>query len=117
LLVVLPAVAALFAERSSAAPSSGKPVYEVGAPLIYRQDEASTRPVPEARDIQPSERGEFYYYSLVSYLRVVEVLDDDRIVAVGSNQKRLCFWPNNSGLRKAGVTERVLHPRRFPRLA
>jgi hypothetical protein len=79
----------------------------IGAAVIYRREEASTRPAPDAQDIRPAERGEFYYYSIIRYLRVPEVLDDGRLIAVTANLQRLCFWPDDSSLRKARWTERL----------
>src|SRR5439155_8923065 len=68
-----------------------RPPFSVGAPIIYRQDQASTRPSSAAHDVRPSPRGEFYYYTVINYLRVIEVLDDQRIVAVARNNQRLCL--------------------------
>jgi hypothetical protein len=45
---------------------------------------------------------------------VTDVLDDSRIVAVARDNQRLCFWPNDSQLRKARLTERFLYRWRFP---
>lgn len=64
----------------------------------------------------PSERGEFYYYSLINYLRVADVLDDGRIIAIARNNKRLWLWPNDSQLRKARLLERLLYRWRFPHI-
>lgn len=88
--------------------------FSIGTPVVYRQDEVSANPALNARDIHPAERGEYYYYSILHYLRVIEVLNDGRVIAVARNHERLCFWPNDSGLRKARLTERLFHPLRFP---
>jgi hypothetical protein len=88
----------------------------VGAPVIYRQEEVSTRPTADARDIRPAARGEYYYYSIINYLRVIEVLADGRIIAVSRNNQRLCFRPNDSALRKARFNERLIYRLRFPRV-
>jgi hypothetical protein len=114
LLVILPATAALLFETSIRQRSLLKPGYTVGTPLVYRQQEVSTRPAANAREIRPAERGDFYYYSIINYLRVVEVLRDGRIIAVTRNEARLCFWPNESNLRKARLRERLIYPPRFP---
>lgn len=92
------------------------PTFSIGTPVVYCQDKVATHLISEAYEIHPSERGEFYYYTILSYLRVIEVLGDGRVVAIARNHKRLCFWPNDSSLRKARLTERLLHPFRFPHL-
>ena len=115
LLLLLPAAAALISEASRWQRSSIRPPFSIGAAVIYRQELASTRPTADARDIRPATRGEYYYYSIINYLRVTEVLGDGRIIAVARNHKRLCFWPNDSALRKARLKERLFHRQRFPR--
>ena len=115
LLVLLPAAAALISEASLWRRSSIKAAFSIGAPLIYRQEVASTSPTPDARDIRPATRGEYYYYSIIDYLRVIEVLGDGRIIAVARDDKRLCFWPDDSSLRKARLNERLIYRQRFPR--
>ena len=113
LLVFLPGAVALLSVPSLLPRVATRSVFNVGTPLIYRQDEVSVRPIANAHDVQPAERGEFYYYSIINYLRVTEVLGDGRIIAVARNHQRLCFWPNDSSLRKARLTERVRYRRRF----
>src|SRR5207248_3624746 len=54
-------------------------------------------------------------YTVINYLRVAEVMADGRIIAVARNNKRLCFRPNDSGLRKARLAERLIYRPRFPR--
>ena len=112
ILVLLPAAAGFLSERSFWQPSV--PVFSIGTPVVYRQEEVSTRPTANACDVHPAERGEFYYYSIINYLRVIEVLDDHRIIAVARDNKRICLWPNESGLRKARLTERLIYRFRFP---
>ena len=107
ILVLAPAVAAFLAERALSPRPTIRPDFCIGTRVIYRREEVSTRPTPGARDIRPAERGEFYYYNIINYLRVIEVLDDGRIVAATRNQQRLCFWPDDSSLRKARLTERL----------
>ena len=115
LLVLVPA-AALISEASRWHRSSIRPAFSIGAAIIYRQERvASTRPTANAHDIRPATRGEYYYYSIINYLRVTEVLGDGRIIAVARNHKRLCFWPNDSALRKARLNERLFYRQRFPR--
>lgn len=112
ILVLLPAVVAFLSERSIWQP--GLPVFSVGTPVVYRQEEISTRPAPNARDVRPAERGEYYYYTIINYLRVAELLGDGRIIAIARNHERLCLSPHNSSLRKARLTERLIYRFRFP---
>lgn len=114
LLVIVPAAVAFLSETSLLSRAIITPAFGIGSPVVYSRRAISTQPVSGARDVQPSERGEFYYYNLVNYLRVTEVLDDGRVIAVARNNKRLCFSPNDSRLRKARVTERLIYRRRFP---
>lgn len=113
-LVLLPAAAALLSQIPPLTRADTGSVFSVGAPVVCLQEEVTNCPTSDAHDIRPSERGEYYYYSILNYLRVTEVLGDGRIIAVARNHERLCLWPNDSSLRKARLTERVFHPLRFP---
>ena len=113
-LVLLPAAAALLSQISFSQRLPAGPAFSVGAPIVYLREEVTNCPASDARDIRPSERGEYYYCSILNYLRVTEVLGDGRIIAVARNHERLCFWPNDSSLRKARLAERLFHPLRFP---
>jgi hypothetical protein len=115
LLVTLLAAGAVLSETSFWQRTSLKPAFRIGAPVVYRQQEVSTRPAADACDVHPAERGEYYYYTIINYLRVAEVMADGRIIAVARNNKRLCFRPNDSGLRKARLAERLIYGLRFPR--
>ena len=84
--------------------------------MVYRQEEVSNCPGPDAHDIRPAARGDSYYYSIISYLRVSELLSDGRVIAVARDRKRLCFWPDDSSLRKARLSERLIYRPRFPQL-
>jgi hypothetical protein len=114
-LVIVPAVAAMLSESSVLSHAWSRSAFGVGAPIVYSRRAISTQPVSGARDIRPSERGEFYYYNLINYLRVTEVLDDGRVLAVACNNVRLCFSPGDSDFRKARLTERFIYRWRFPR--
>jgi hypothetical protein len=109
LLVVAPAAAALLSEPSFFLRVFTGSALAVGAPVVYRREEISTCPGPDAVDVYPSAHGEFYYYSLVRYLRVVEVLGDGRVIAVDCDNKSVCLLPNDSNLRRARLTERLIH--------
>jgi hypothetical protein len=113
LLIMLPAAVALL-ETSSLPDAAITPAFVIGAPIVYSRQGMSTHPVSDAHDVTPSERGEFYYYTLINYLRVTDVLDDGRIVAVTRDSKRVYLLPNDSNLRKARVMERLFYRRRFP---
>lgn len=116
LLVLLLATVALLSETSLLERDSSSPAFSIGAHVIYRQNKASTRPSADARDIRPAERGDFYYYSIINHLRIIEVLSDGRVIAVARDNKRLCFWPNEPNLRRARLDERLIYRLRFPRL-
>jgi hypothetical protein len=114
LLIILPAAAAFFSGSSLLPRAAITPEFDIGARVVYQRQEVSTRPNADAHEIRPSERGEFYYCSFVNYLRVTEVLDDGRIIAVARDNQRLCFWPNDSHFRKARLSERFTCRWRFP---
>ena len=116
LLGLLLAAAALLFGTSLLARAFIKPAFSVGAPIVYRQEEVSTRPTADARDIRPAARGEYYYDSVINYLRVIEVLADGRIIAVARDNQRRCFRPNDSALRKARLNERLIYRLRFPQV-
>jgi hypothetical protein len=109
-LVIVPAAIALLSDTSILS----RGAFGIGAPVVYSRQAISTQPVSGARDVRPSERGEFYYYSLVNYLRVIDVLEDGRVIAIARNDKRLCFSPTDSQFRKAGLVERWIYRWRFP---
>jgi len=83
LLIGLPAAAAFLSKTSLLSRALTTPGFDIGAAVVYQRQEVSTHPVADALNVRPSERGEYYYYSLVNYLRVTDVLDDGRI----------CFTP------------------------
>jgi hypothetical protein len=113
-LIGLLAAAAFLSKTSLLSRALTTPAFDIGAPVVYQRQEVSTHPVANALNVRPSERGEFYYYSLVNYLRVTHVLDDGRIIAITRDNKRLCLSPNDSQLRKAHFTERFIYRGRFP---
>ena len=115
-LVALPATVAFICDTPVLARVAITPAFDIGAPVVYQRRVISTQPSADARDVRPSERGEFYYYSLINYLRVIHVLDDGRIIAVARDNKRVCFWPDDSQVRKARVIERFIYRWRFPQL-
>jgi len=114
LLALLPAAIGLLSEPSLLPRAATRRAFNIGAPIVYRQRAISTRPITDGHDIRPAERGEYYYYSIINYLRVAEVLGDGRIIAVARNNQCLCFWPNDSSLRKARLAERLVYRQRFP---
>jgi len=116
LLVILPAAVAFLANTSLLPRAIMMPMFSVGAPIVFSRREISTQPHSEAHDVRPSERGEFYYYDLVKYLRVIEVLADGRIIAVTRENNRILFWPSDSQFRKARLRERFFYRWRFPHI-
>jgi hypothetical protein len=112
-LIILPAAAAYLSHTSL----FSRAAFGIGAPVVYQWQEMSSHPGPDAHDVRPSQKGEYYYYYLINYLRVTEVLADGRVIAVARDNKRICFWPNDSQVRKARLTERLIHRWRFPSVA
>ena len=113
-LVVVPAAVAFLSDTSLLSRALTTPAFGVGAPIVYSRQAMSAHPVFGARDVQPSERGEFYYYNMVNYLRVTHVLDDGSVIAITCDNKRLLFSPDDADFRKAGLIERFIYRWRFP---
>jgi len=82
--------------------------------VIYHQPEFSTHPVPEARDVQPSERGDLYSYVVDHFWRVVRVNPDGTLEAVGRSGRVHRIHQADPKLEKAGWWARVTHRRFFP---
>lgn len=85
-----------------------------GVPIVYRVQETSTRPSPDAVDVFPSEHGESYDYLANRYWRVEEVLPDGWIVARTPLMEHQYLRRNDPNLRKASLLERLRHAARFP---
>jgi hypothetical protein len=115
LLVVLPAAVGLVLGRSDL---FGRPLFHrrwrAGAPIVYRVQETSTCPSPDALDVYPSEHGEFYDYLAKKYWRVEEVLQDGSIVALTPLMEHHHLRRDDPNLRKANLIERLRHAARFP---
>ena len=115
-LVAVPAAVAFLSDTSLLSRPLITPAFGIGAPVVYSRQAMSAHPVFGARDVQPSERGEFYYYNLVNYLRVTHVLDDGSVIAIAGDNKRVWFSPDDAHYRKAGLIERLIYRWRFPHL-
>jgi hypothetical protein len=85
-----------------------------GDPLIYRKPKVSPRPGPRARNIQPAENGDDYYYEVDKFWIAADVLDDGRLLAVTRKGKQVQLSPEDERLRKARLIERLRYRRRFP---
>ena len=110
LLVIVPALVGFSLERhGSHHRKSAASKFRPGSPLVYQKQEVSTHPGADARDVRPSARGEFYYYQVLVYLRVIDILNDGRLIALAPNNRRLAFDPNDTDLRKAGLLERLFY--------
>jgi hypothetical protein len=114
-LVVLPAAVGLALGRG---PLFGRPLFRrrlrTGAPIVYRVQETSTCPSPDALNVFPSKHGEFYDYLAKKYWRVEEVLQDGSIVAVTPLMEHHHLRRDDPNLRKANLIERLRHAARFP---
>jgi hypothetical protein len=96
----------------------GRPMFRrrlrPGAPIVYRVQETSTCPSPDALDVYPSEHGESYDYLAKKYWRVEEVLEDGSIVALTPLMEHRHLRRDDPNLRKANLIERLRHAARFP---
>jgi|SRR6476620_3230364 len=96
----------------------GRPLFHArfrpGAPIVYRMQETSSCPSPDAIDVYPSEHGESYDYLANKYWRVEEVLEDGSIVALTPLMEHHYLRRNDPNLRKANLIERLRYANRFP---
>jgi hypothetical protein len=113
LFIVLPALAAWALNGLGAQMMFRRPL-RPGAPIVYRVQETSSCPGPDAVDVYPSEHGEFYDYLAKKYWRVEEVLEDGSIVALTPLMEHQYVSPNDPNLRRANLVERVRYAARFP---
>ena len=105
LVVVLPAAGALLSERSLLQRALIKPAFSIGAPIVYRQHEVSTHPVADASMSARPSAVSFTITASSTISASPKVLGDGRIIAIARNNQRLCFWPNDSSLRKARLDQ------------
>src|SRR5438046_10573050 len=83
-----------------------------GVPIVYRVQETSTCPSPDALDVYPSERGESYDYLANKYWRVEKVFEDGSIVALTPLMEHQYLRRNDPNLRKANLIERLRYAAR-----
>jgi hypothetical protein len=88
--------------------------FQPGDFLVYRKTKVSPRPGPRARNVQPSENGDDYYYEVEKYWRLADVREDGHLVAVTRTGKRVELSREDEKLRKARLLERVVYRSRFP---
>ena len=85
-----------------------------GAPIVYRVQETSTCPSPDALYVYPSKRGESYDYLANKYWRVEKVFEDGSILALTPLMEHQYLKRNDPNLRKANLIERLRYAARFP---
>jgi hypothetical protein len=114
-LIALPAMIGLIFARAEL---FGRPLFQAkfrpGVPIVYRMQETSSCPSPDAVDVYPSEHGESYDYLAKRYWRVEEVLEDGSIVALTPMMEHQHLRWNDPNLRKANLIERLRYAHRFP---
>jgi hypothetical protein len=88
--------------------------FQPGDFLVYRKAKVSTRPGPRARNVQPTDNGDDYYYEVDKYWRLADVQEDGHLVAVTRTGKRVELSREDENLRKARLLERIVYRRRFP---
>jgi len=85
-----------------------------GDRLIYRKRKVSPRPGPRARNIQPTEHGDDYYYEVDKFWTVADILDDGQLLAVTRTGKKVYLSAEDERVRKAKLIERLRYRERFP---
>lgn len=82
--------------------------------VVHHQTTASVRPERDAREVWPAARGELYRYIVDHVYRVVRVLADGSIEAVGRDGVVRLFDAADPSLEKAGWWRRWRLRRGFP---
>lgn len=90
---------------------------EIGTPVVYRRTKHSRSPGPRAAVITPAKHGDSYSYVVDKFWVVVERLSSDEIVVMTRRGKQLTLNPDDPNLRRANLFERLMHHKRFPKLA
>ncbi|MEI8341437.1 MAG: hypothetical protein WCH43_07895 [Verrucomicrobiota bacterium] len=90
---------------------------EPGDVIVYRKQKASTHPGTRAYAIHASAGGDIYSYFVDKYWTVADISGNGQIVAVTRTQKHHFIPLDDPNLRKARLTERLRHSRRWPQLA
>lgn len=88
--------------------------FKVGDKVVYKKQKNSTSPGPRAKDIQPANFGEEYWYSVDKYWLVVNVNEDQTIDVVTRRGKRHRLEPNDQRLRHSAWWEKLIFGTRFP---
>ena len=88
--------------------------FSPGEPVIYVVTKRSTRPGPRAESIQPASQGDTYQYRVKKFWRVVQILDDGRIVLCTRRGKRHICDADDRNLCKASFLGRLIYRHRFP---
>ncbi len=85
-----------------------------GDVVVYRKQKFSAKPGPNARQIDPSPRGDSYSYLVSKFWRVVSVPSEQVIVVCTRTGKELKVNANDPNLRRAGLWDWLWFRKRFP---
>ena len=85
--------------------------------IIYRLTKYSSSPGRRARNVHPERKGECYTYQVDKFWVVDKVNADGTLQVATRRGKRRVLDSDDSMLRKANWWERIVHSRRFPKLA
>jgi len=88
--------------------------YYPGQPVIYRRTKHSARPGPRARNVQPTERGETYWYEVEKFWVVDQLQTDGTLILRTRRGKKYIAQASDPHLRPARWWERIVHRHRFP---
>jgi hypothetical protein len=90
--------------------------FRAGEPVIYCKSKHSVHPGPRARDVQPSEHGDIYTYTVDKFWTVLDEGEDGTVVLVTRTGKSHRLPSDDPNLRRPRLWERLWYRARFPRL-
>lgn len=88
--------------------------FQIGDKVVYKKQKTSTSPGPRAKEIQPANFGEEYWYSVDKYWLVVDVQEDGTIDVVTRRGKTHRLRKDDQRLRHSAWWENLVFGSRFP---
>jgi hypothetical protein len=88
--------------------------FRPGDVVVYRKQKSSLRPGTHARDVTPAPNGDYYYYAVDKFWRVVAVLPSNQLLVRTRKGKEHALAADDPALRRVHWWEWLLFRHRFP---